>query len=197
VTIETASRPSYTNHSNVLNLTNLLMRETPHRVTTIQLGSIERDPELYVVTRVDWRESSQPILSQLPRLLSCLEVLRGTEGVPAEVYLENTEGLVIYIRMDIRVSDIPEDPRDVVTFLRDRIDSTLEFYYTTVEEVERQFWSNARRKGFSPAIAEKMARKEKGFRSRTPIAGFHMLLRAYFSLRFRIHSSESCLRVEG
>ena len=196
MTIDTQNA-SHSTHSNILNLTNLLMRETPHRVTTIQLGYLEPDPELYVVTRVDWREASQPILSQLPRLLSYLEVLRGTRGVPVEVYLDSSEGMAIYIRMDKRISEIPDNPRDAVSFVRERIDSTLDFYHSTVEEVENQFWRIARKKGFSPAIVEKMAREEKGFSSKTPITGFHMLLRAYFSLRFRIHTSENCLRVEG
>lgn len=196
MTVDT-SRPSHIGHSNVLNLTNLLMRDTPHRVTTIKLGYLEPDPELHVITRVDWRDSSQPILSQLPQLLSILEVLRGTRGVPAEVYLDNTEGMVVYIPMDTRVSEIPSNPRDAVSFVRDKIDSTLDFFHSTVKEVKRQFWIIARKKGFSPVIVEKMAREEEGFRAKTPIAGFHMLLRAYFSLRFRIHTSENCLRVEG
>ncbi|MHA2153016.1 MAG: hypothetical protein ACXAAQ_13645 [Candidatus Thorarchaeota archaeon] len=188
---------SHKGQSNILNLTNLLLRDTPHRVTTIQLDYHEPDPELYVVTRVDWRDSTQPILKQLPRLLSILEVLRGTRSVPTEVYLDSTEGLAVYIRMDIKVSDIPDNPSEAISFLRDKTESTLEFHGSTVAEVERQFWRIARKKGFSPRIIGKIAKKEEGFKSRTPLSGFYKLLRTYFSLRFRIHTSENCLRVEG
>jgi hypothetical protein len=190
-------KPSHAGPSKVLNLTNLLMRDTPHRVTTIEVDRHESDPELYLVTRVDWRESTQEILPKLPRLLSILEVLRGTEGVPTEVYLDGTEGLTIYINMNIRISHIPNTPSDAISFLSDMTETTLDFYNSTVDEVEQQFWRIARKKGFSPSLVTKMAKREEGFTSPTPIKGFHMLLRAYFSLRFRIHTSENCLRVEG
>ncbi|MCK5389717.1 MAG: hypothetical protein KAJ36_04465, partial [Candidatus Thorarchaeota archaeon] len=82
--------------SSMINLVNLLLRETDHRITVLERTD-GPDPEIYVVTRVNWRDPdiNKPILSQLPRILSLLETLRGSKGVPREVYLESTEGIAV------------------------------------------------------------------------------------------------------
>ena len=82
--------------SSTINLVNLLMRNTNRRVTVLQVGGkVDPDPEVYVVIRVDWRDKdlNRPILPQLPRVLSMLETLRGSRGVPKEVYLDSTDGV--------------------------------------------------------------------------------------------------------
>ena len=56
--------PEYQSHASVINMTNLLMRETTHRLTTVPVAYHEPNPELYVVTIVDWRNRERPILSQ-------------------------------------------------------------------------------------------------------------------------------------
>ncbi len=67
--------------SSMINLVNLLLRETSHRITVLERVD-GPDPEIYVVTRVNWRDPdiNKPILSQLPRILSLLETLRGNKG---------------------------------------------------------------------------------------------------------------------
>ena len=189
--------PNQRSHASVINMTNLLMRDSVHRLTTVPLAYEEPDPELYVITTVDWRNTNRPILSQLPRLLSYLEALRGTRGVPSEVYLDNRDGMVVYLPTETRVSEIPHAAKDAVKLLQETVEQTLEFYKNTVTEVEKTFWRIARRKGFSPQILEKMATKTEGFRSPAAVDGFYMLLQSYFSLRFRIHRAENCLHVEG
>ena len=187
--------PEYQSHASVINMTNLLMRDTSHRLTTVPVAYNETDPELYVVTTVDWRNRGMPILSQLTRLLSHLEVLRGTRGVPSEVYLESREGMVIYLPTETTVSEIPHGAKEAVQYLQRVVKQTLDFYKTTVEEVERAFWKQARRRGFSPQIVESMANKKHGFNSPAATKTFHLLLRSYFSLKFRIHNAENCLYV--
>ena len=53
--------------SSMINLVNLLLRETNHRITVLERGD-GPDPQLYVVTRVSWRDSdaTKPVLPQLP-----------------------------------------------------------------------------------------------------------------------------------
>jgi len=189
--------PTHSSHASVINMTNLLMRDTSHRLTTVPLAYPEPDPELYVITTIAWRDATKPILSQLPRLLSYLEALRGTRGVPSEVYLDSGEGMVVYLSSETRVSEIPNYAKEAVKFLKDLIAQTLYFYKTTVEDVEKTFWRIARTRGFSPEIVERLTTKTEGFRSPAAIESFHMILRSYFSLRFRIHRAENCLHVEG
>jgi len=178
-------------------MTNLLMRDTSHRLTTVPLAYHEPNPELYVITTVAWKDAKRPILSQLPRLLSYLEALRGTRGVPSEVYLDSGEGMVVYLPSETRVSEIPHSAKEAVSFLQQLVDQTLDFYMTTVEDVEKTFWRIARKRGFSPEIVEWMANTNQGFNSPAAVKGFHMLLHSYFSIRFRIHRAENCLHVEG
>ncbi|RLI52430.1 MAG: hypothetical protein DRO87_13235 [Candidatus Thorarchaeota archaeon] len=183
--------------ASVISLANLLLRETPNRLTIISTAIPEMDPELYVVTKAEWKNPSKPLLVQMPRLLSLLEALRGTRGVPTEVYLDSNDGIAVYLPTGVHISDIPIGPKDAVRFLQDVIDDTIDFYFNTVREVESHFWVLARRRGYSPLIVEKIGRGVKGFQSRSSVAMFHSLLRQYFSIKFRIHTSESCLRVEG
>ncbi|TFF84666.1 hypothetical protein EU524_00590 [Candidatus Thorarchaeota archaeon] len=183
--------------ASVINLANLLQRDTPNRLAIVSTAVPEMDPELYVVTRTEWRNPGEPLLHQLPRLLSNLEALRGTRGVPSEVYLDSTDGIALYLPTGVYVSDIPMDPKSAVLFLKDIIKDTIHFYVTTVKDVEAHFWRFARREGFSKTIVEKIGRKEPGFRSRATLSRFHSVMKQYFSIKFRIHTSESCLRVEG
>ena len=191
------TRPTVSKNS-VINLVNLLMRETSHRVTVLEKCA-GPDPEIYVVTRVDWRDPDikMPTLPQLPKLLSLLETLRGTEGVPHEIHLDSTEGIAVYLPTGVRVSQLSDKPKEAVHFLTDLIESSISHMYSTMREVEAWFWKIARQKGFSPEIVERMANKEIGYKSTSLTWQFHQLLRKYFSLRFRIHRSESCLHLEA
>ncbi|MFX0054590.1 MAG: hypothetical protein ACFFAD_06670 [Candidatus Hermodarchaeota archaeon] len=189
--------PTVANNT-MINLVNLLMRETSHRVTVLQKCA-GPDPEIYVVTRVEWRspDLSKPALPQLPRLLSLLETLRGTKGVPHEIHLDSTEGIAVYLPTGVRVSQVPSKPKEAVQSLTDLIESSVSHMYSTKREVEAWFWKIARQKGFSPEIVERMANKEIGYKSPSLMWQFHQLLQKYFSLRFRIHTSESCLHLEA
>ena len=183
--------------SSMLNLVNLLLRETSHRVTVLERTD-GPDPEIFVVTRVAWRDpdAKKPILPQLPGILSLLETLRGSKGVPREVYLDSTEGIAVYLPSGMRVSELPNDPKKTVRLLMSTVEDSLDHLYTTMQEVETWFWKAARQKGFSPEIVEKMGNKEQHFDSQELMWRFHRILRKYFSIRFTIHTSESCLRVE-
>ncbi len=183
--------------SSMINLVNLLLRETSHRITVLERCG-GPDPEIYVVTRVNWRDPdiNRPILSQLPRILSLLETLRGNKGVPREVYLESTEGIAVYLPTGMKVSELPNDPKQTVQLLMTIVEDSLEHLFSTMTEVEVWFWKAARQKGFSPEIVEKMGLKESHFDSSELMWRYQRILRKYFSLRFTIHKSEDLLRVE-
>ena len=183
--------------SSMINLVNLLLRETDHRITVLERTD-GPDPQIYVVTRVNWRDSDvmKPILPQLPRILSLLETLRGSKGVPREVYLDSTEGIAVYLPAGMKVSELPKDPKKTVRLLMNVVEESLEFLYSTMAEVETWFWKAARQKGFSPAIVEKMGNKDPHFSSNELMWRYQRLLRKYFSLKFTIHRSEDILRVE-
>ncbi len=189
---------SWVNRGSLLNLVNLLLRESPHRITILDLkGYKDPDPELYVVTRVDWREPTRPMLGQLPRVLSLLETLRGTRSVPKEVYLDSTEGIAVYIPTGVRTSQIPSKPKVAVSFITDLMEQSLTFILSTMKEVEDYFWMAAKKKGYSPDIVDKIANREPEFYRPEHVRRFHQLMSNYFSIRFRIHTAESCLRVEA
>ncbi|MHA2085621.1 MAG: hypothetical protein ACXAEB_00080 [Candidatus Thorarchaeota archaeon] len=183
--------------SSMINLVNLLLRETPHRITVLQKDS-DADPELFVVTQVEWRnhDSNKPLLPQLPRILSLLETLRGSRGVPRDIYLESTKGIIVYLPTGIRLSVLPKDARDTVQQLLNTVEESVVHTLDTMKAVEDWFWKIARRKGFSPEIVERMANSEPHYNSTELHQRFHEIMRKYFSLRFRIHTSESCLHVE-
>jgi hypothetical protein len=183
--------------SSMINLVNLLLRETSHRVTVLERCD-GPDPQIFVVTRVVWRDPdiNKPVLPQLPRILSLLETLRGSKGVPKEVYLDSTEGIAVYLPSGMKVSELPKDPKKAVRLLMVTVEDALEHLYSTMKEVESWFWKAARQKGFSPEILEKMGNKEAHYDSAELEWRFQRLLRKYFSLRFTIHRSEACLRLE-
>ncbi|MHA1666365.1 MAG: hypothetical protein ACTSW7_03240 [Candidatus Thorarchaeota archaeon] len=183
--------------SSMINLVNLLLRETDHRITVLERCD-GPDPEIFVVTRVNWRSSdvTKPVLSQLPRILSLLETLRGSKGVPREVYLDSTEGIAVYLPTGMQVSELPDDPKKTVQLLMGIIEDSLEHLFSTMAEVEVWFWKAARQKGFSPEIVEKMGNKEPHFDSSELMWRYQRILRKYFSLRFTIVRSEDLLRVE-
>ena len=190
--------PANIPRSSMINLVNLLLRESAHRITVLEHAR-GPDPELYVVTRVDWRDPDleKPVLPQLPRILSLLETLRGTKGVPREVKLDSTEGVAVYLPTGIRVSNLPQDPKKAVQELMTIIEESLEHLHSTMREVERWFWKGARQKGFSPIIVERMSRKETGFSSPSLMMDFQRVLYKYFSLKFRIYKAEARLRLEA
>ncbi|TXT55234.1 MAG: hypothetical protein BAJATHORv1_40144 [Candidatus Thorarchaeota archaeon] len=190
--------PKTVKRSSMINLVNLLLRETSHRVTVLD-KSEEPDPKLFVVTRIEWRDPDirKPLLPQLPRLLSLLETLRGTRGVPTEIYLDSTDGIAVYLPTHETVSTLPEKPKECVRHLMDLVENHVEHTLATMQEVEEYFWKTARKKGYSPEIVAKIDLKEKHFDSPEHVYRFQYLLQKYFSIRFRIHSSESCLRVEA
>jgi len=181
----------------MINLVNLLLRESAHRITVLERAR-GPDPELYVVTRIDWRDPNleKPMLPQLPRLLSLLETLRGTKGVPREVRLDSAEGVAVYLATGVRVSELPKDPKKSVQEMMTIIEDSLSHLLSTMREVEKWFWKAARKAGFSPAIVEKMALKEIGFGSPELTMRFQRLLHKYFSLKFRVYTAEARLRVE-
>jgi len=183
--------------SSMINLVNLLLRETSHRITVLERTD-GPDPEIYVITRVNWRSSdvTKPILPQLPRILSLLETLRGSKGVPREVYLDSTEGIAVYLPTGMKVSELPDDPKKTVQLLMTIVEDSLEHLFSTMTEVEVWFWKAARQKGFSPEIVEKMGNKDPHFDSNELMWRYQRILRKYFSLRFTIVRSEDLLRVE-
>ena len=183
--------------SSMINLVNLLLRETSHRITVLERTD-GPDPEIYVVTRVNWRSSdvTKPVLPQLPRILSLLETLRGSKGVPREVYLDSTEGIAVYLPTGMKISELPDEPKKTVQLLMTIVEDSLEHLFSTMAEVEVWFWKAARQKGFSPEIVEKMGNKEPHFDSSELMWRYQRILRKYFSLRFTIVRSEDLLRVE-
>ena len=183
--------------SSMISLVNLLLRETPHRVSVLERCD-GPDPQIYVITRVEWRDPdiSRSFLSQLPRILSLLETLRGSKGVPQEVYLDSAEGVAVYLPSGVKVSELPSEPKKAVQLLMSIVDTSLEHLRSTMSDVESWFWKVARQKGFSPEIVEKMGKKEAHYDSIDLMWRFQRLLQKYFSLKFTIHRSESCLRLE-
>lgn len=182
-----------------MRLVNLLLREADTKLTTLSMpGHQEPDPEIYVVTRIPWRDATgnDEALPQIPRLLSILDTLRGNRGVPTEVYLDSTEGLAAYLPTGVHISDIPSRPREAVQCLKSAIENTKEHFFSTIHDVERHFWRMARKRGYNRDTVDRIARNERGFDSPAQRAEYHQLLREYFSTRFTIHTAEWCLRVE-
>jgi len=186
-------------NGSAISLVNLLNRHTPIRIKVVQLGEVDPDPELFIVTRVDWRDLERPLMAQLPKVLSYLETMRGTKGVPDKVYLDSAEGLQLYIPSGKRASEIPDTPRVAVKFLRDLAEDTIRFIEETSREVEDTFWRIAMKRGYNPDIIDKMETLANGYDSPGRIANllrFRELMEKFFSLRFRIHSAERMLHLE-
>lgn len=188
--------PQDTPNRSSIALVNLIMRHTSTRLTVIQMAEHEPDPELFVVTSIYWRDIERPLLAQLPKILSYLETMRGTRGVPSKVYLDSDEGLQLYIPTSTRASEIPAVSKEAVRFLRTLIDSTLDFVHKTANEVEETFWSIAMKRGYSPEIVDRIANAAKGYTAASNVQLFNDLLQRYFSIRFRIHTAESTLHLE-
>ncbi len=180
----------------LLSLTNLLMRNEPHRITTVTIGEDSRDPPLYVTTSIQWRQDERGTYSQLPRLLSYLEVMRGTKGVPMKIPLNKGESMTLYIPTGKYTSDIPMDRKEALHYLRDLIRKATSFTHETAKEVENIFWDIARKRGFSPDIVDRIEKGSEGFSSSANLSRFMGLVERYFSIKFRIHSAESVLHVE-
>ncbi len=178
-----------------LNLVNLINRKSEAKLTVVRMpGDVAGiDYEIHVTTRFGWRyeERNRPTLPRMPRLLSIVESLRGTRGVPYEIDLESLDGVAVYIPTNKGLSSIPLSPLEAVSYLNNLLDSTLSHFVATVEEVEGYFWRIAKQHNFSEAIVEKMARKEKGFDSHALLCRFEKLLRSFFSVKFRVHTAES------
>ena len=196
--VHISSVPLNQKGSTIINLANLLLRETSHRITILQKERT-RDPELYVVTRIEWRDQDvkRPLLGQYPRLLSLLETLRGTDGVPTEIYLDSMDGLAVYFPTSVRLSRLPEDSKECIHFLINLVEYTVTDRLQTMREVERWFWRSARRMGFSPSIVERMAKGEPFFDSIAHLKRYNDLLHQYFSVRFIISRNEPLMRLEN
>ena len=178
---------------------NLLLRKTSTQIKIVELGEIDPDPMLYIVTRVDWRDIDRPMLSQLPTVLSLLETMRGTRGVPDKVYLDKIEGLQLYIPSGCRTSDIPPTPRQAVNYLKELANDVIDFVMATSKEVEDTFWNIARKRGFSPEIVDKLEQQVEGYDSAARVSNlqrFNEIMERYFSIRFRIHTAEMMLHLE-
>jgi hypothetical protein len=184
--------------STIINLANLLLRDTSHRITILQKERT-KNPELYVVTRIEWRDPNpkRPLLSQYPRLLSLLETMRGTDGVPTEIYLDSMDGLAVFFPTGVRLSNLPEDSKECIQFLMVLVEYTVTDRLQTMREVEKWFWRSARRMGFSPTIVERMARGEPYYDSIVHLKRYNDLLHRYFSVRFIISRNEPLMRLEN
>jgi hypothetical protein len=181
-------------------LVNLLLRDTSHRIELLDVEQTEGiDPEIHVVTRFDWRTPpyDNPILVEIPSLLSILEALRGARSVPSEIYLDSTEGLIAHLSTGVTASQVPRNSKDAVRFLLNLCKNTVWHTRDTIYAVEDFFWKAARQRGYSPEIVRKIALKDDGYDRLEVQKGFADLLKRYFSIRFRIHRAESCLMVEG
>jgi len=132
----------------------------------------------------------------MPRILSLLETLRESKGVPHEIYLDSNDGIAVYLPTGTRISDLPRNSKEAIRILMALARDTVANVLSTMHEVENCFWMAARRKGFSPEIVERMALKEQHYDSPGILREFHGILRKYFSIRFHIQRSESCLYVE-
>lgn len=183
--------------STLVNLANLLLRETNDRITVLQRCD-GPNPELFVVSRVDWKDPDpkRPILPQLPKILSLLETLRETRGTPHEIFLDSNDGIAVYLPTGLRISDLPRNPKEAIRFLLALVHDSATNMLSTMQEVENCFWIAARRKGFSPEIVQRMALGEQHYDSPGLARDFQCILRRYFSIRFHIQRSESCLYVE-
>ena len=188
--------PAHVPNREAIALVNLLFRKEPTKLTIIQLGQIDPNPELFVVTRVDWRKPNLPLLAQLPTILSYLETMRGTRGVPERIHLEGGDGIELFIPTRVRASQIPSRPREAYEFLSSLVEDTVSFIHRTAHEVEETFWSIAKRRGFSPEIVTKIEDSLPGFSSPEYRHRFTRILETYFSTRFRIHTAEAVLHVE-
>lgn len=188
--------PAHVPNREAIALVNLLLRKKPTKLTVIQLGQIDPNPELFVVTRVDWRKPKLPLLAQLPTILSYLETMRGTRGVPERIHLQGGDGVEVFIPTKVRANQIPRRPREAYDFLTKLVDDTVSFVYNTAQEVEETFWSIARRRGFSPEIVSKIEQSAPGFSSPEYRSRFTRLLEMFFSTRFRIHTAEAVLHFE-
>lgn len=188
--------PGHVPNREAIALVNLLLRKKPTKLTIIQLGQIDPNPELFVVTRVDWRKANLPLFAQLPTILSYLETMRGTRGVPERIHLEGGDGIELFIPTKVRANQIPSTPREAYDFLTKLVDDTVSFIHNTAREVEETFWSIARRRGFSPEIVSKIEQAAPGFSSPEYRHRFSRLLEMYFSTRFRIHTAEAVLHLE-
>ncbi|MHA1928306.1 MAG: hypothetical protein ACTSV2_06975 [Candidatus Thorarchaeota archaeon] len=178
---------------------NLLLRKTTTQFKFVELGEVDPDPMLFIVTRINWRDIERPTLSQLPKVLSYLETMRGTKGVPDKVYLDSTEGLQMNIPSGTRVSEIPRTSREAVTYLKDLAKDVIGFVMATSKEVEDTFWKIARKRGFSPEIVDKLERQVEGYDSAARVNNmqrFNEIMGRYFSIRFRIHTAEKMLHLE-
>ena len=183
----------------MMNLVNLLLRDTTHRIAILTKTQQDVNPELYIVTRIEWRDRHQekPLLTQIPRLLSLLETLRGTDGVPREIFLDSQDGIAVYLPTGLRLSDLPEESKECVHFLIGLVEYTVVHRLQTMLEVEKWFWRRARRNGFSPEIVQRMARKEMHYNSKALEERFNEVMQCYFSVRFRISRHEPLMRLEN
>ena len=179
----------------MINLINLVLRAKPYQIAVVKTEETQ-DHEIYAKTRIEWKEKSKSLLSQLPTLLSYLEAGRATMSTPSEINLESDEGMVVYIPTGLRISSMPETPKHAVSFLTKIAQDALEHYYTTAKIVEQVFWKAAMQKFLSPDIVERIAREETGYGS-SHRRRFHELMRQYFSVKFTVHTAENVLRVEA
>ncbi len=192
----TVEVPYRTPHRNLIGLANLLMRKENAQLTVVNIGPAEPNPELFVVTTITWRREGEGQMTNLPRLLSVLETMRGTRGVPNKVYLDTSDGVSLYIPTEKKTSDIPTEPKEAVKFLRDLCTNTLQFVEVTSKEVESTFWKIARKKGFSPEIVTRMEESVQGFDSPSNMYRYRRLMERFFSIRFRVQRAESVLHLE-
>ncbi|NWF94603.1 MAG: hypothetical protein HXY34_00500 [Candidatus Thorarchaeota archaeon] len=183
-----------------ISLANLLLRGSDEQIDIVRMptDSPYMDYELYVKTRVRWKDGTADgdVLPYMPRLLSIVETLRSSRGVPSEIRFDTDEGVAAYIPTQRHISDIPDHPREAAQYLRALVKDIMDDFYETVQDVEDYFWFAARQRGFSPEIVARMARKEPGYYSYDRIQRFERVMQSYFSVKFRVHRSESKLAWE-
>lgn len=188
--------PSDTPNRNAISYMNLIMRNTSTQITVVQMGEIDPDPELFIVTSVKWREKERGLYSQLPRILSYLEVMRGTRGVPDKVYLDSMDGIRLYIPSGKLASEIPREPTPAIGFLRELSNNIIDFTEDTAREVLEAFWRIAKKRGFNEDIVDALEKKELGHGSSNSLERYAEIMQKFFSLSFRLCKAESTLHLE-
>jgi hypothetical protein len=185
----------------MLNLANLILKDTVHRVGILQgkYKPIEPNPEIYIVTRIEWRshDTAEPIIPQLPRLLSFLETLRGTDSVPSEIHLDSTEGFSAYLPTGIRVSQLPDNDKECIRRLIELTEEKVTEIYSIADTVHTFFWKRAQNRNYGPDIIRNLASGKYPERhTQTHLEWFREIMNEYFSIHFKIEENDTIVRVE-
>jgi hypothetical protein len=193
--------------ASVLNLVNFYMKDMSHRVDVLQRGleTIDNDPFIYVVTKIKWRDinDERPLLVQIPLLLSFLETLRGTDSVPMEIHLGTCDGFIAYLQTRKRVSALPQKLKECVKLLFNMTEYYVTKTYADAWVVYSWFWRATKRKGYNQRmIADYISQAQQSTeaphvrKAKNHVRRFKEIMNEYFSIRFKINSSDSMIMLE-